>query len=117
MERTDVPEEWIRRMILPAIENGAEGWQVEGANTNEQIIELLSEDEVEEEVVEEVVEEPVVEDTADPDDALLEAGFDASLTRAQMMSWCAERGIAIANTDTKDILSQKARDYITGGSE
>ena len=116
MEREDVPDEWIREMIIPGIENGSDGWQVEDSGTKK-MIELLSTDDVKEAVVEEVVEEPVIEEAVNSDDALLEAGFEASLTRAQMMSWCAERGIRIVNTDTKDILSQKARDYVTGESE
>ena len=125
MTRDDLPEDWIRGRIIPQIESGATAWEVvDGDATQIAMLEIL--DEPEPEVVEEVVEvvveevvEVVVEETPSVDvDALLESnGFSSLLTRAQMMSWCSERGVSVQNTDTKASLTDKAREYITGASE
>jgi hypothetical protein len=66
--------------------------------------------------VSEIVEEVEETDTTSGD-VLLDGGFEQSMTRAQMMSWCSERGISVQNTDTKASLTEKAREFITGASE
>jgi hypothetical protein len=115
MERDDVPDEWIEAHIRPSIDNGSTMWEIEDLAPQEKAAkmkEVIEAPPVVEEVIEEpVVEEPVVEETVE--EAVIDMqGFDQSLTRAQMMSWCAERGIGVANTDTKASLTEKANAYL-----
>ena len=44
-------------------------------------------------------------------------GFKTSMTRAQMMSWCSGKGIAVNNRSTKASMTDAARAYVTGASE
>ena len=106
MERDDVPDEWIEAHIRPSIDNGSTMWEIDDLAPQEKAAKMK-------EVIEAppVVEEPVVEETVE--EAVIDMqGFDQSLTRAQMMSWCAERGIGVANTDTKASLTEKANAYL-----
>ena len=122
MERDDVDDDWIREQILPAIANGVKMWEVEDISS-QAMAQVLMEPEPEPEPVMEPEPEPepavteIVEEEDDSSDSLLDGGFDQSMTRAQMMSWCSERGISVQNTDTKASLTEKAREYLTGASE
>ena len=44
-------------------------------------------------------------------------GFSASLTRAQMASWCSGRGIPVDKSDTKATFTDKARDLILNSTD
>ena len=127
MERDDIPDDWIRVQILPAIENGGTMWEVIDTTGKDQAKEMAK---VIEEVAAPVVEtpvapEPVVEtpvvETPVPvtisDEELMSNGFSQGLTRSQMMTWCTERGVTTINTDTKSKLTDKARQYLAGASE
>ena len=110
MERDDVPDEWIEEHIRPSIDNGSTMWEIDDLAPQEKAAKMKEVIEAPP-VVEEVIEEPVVEETVE--EAVIDMqGFDQSLTRAQMMSWCAERGIGVANTDTKASLTEKANAYL-----
>jgi len=120
MERDDIDDDWIREQIIPAIDNGVKMWEVDDLSSQAQaqaMAQVLVEPEPEPEpAVSEIVEEVEVTD-ATSGDVLLDGGFEQSMTRAQMMSWCSERGISVQNTDTKASLTEKAREFITGASE
>ena len=110
MERDDVPDELIEAHIRPSIDNGSTMWEIEDLEPQKKAAKMKEVIEAPP-VVEEVIEEPVVEETVE--EAVIDMqGFDQSLTRAQMMSWCAERGIGVANTDTKASLTEKANAYL-----
>lgn len=78
-------------------------------------------EDIEEEVVEEEVkvekEVKVEEPKADVETLLSDAGFSTTLTRAQMMAWCSENGIAVNNRSTKASMTDAARAFVTGASE
>jgi hypothetical protein len=122
MERDDIDDDWIREQIIPAIANGVKMWEVDDLSSQAQaqaMAQVLVEPEPEPEpepAVSEIVEEVEETDTTSGD-VLLDGGFEQSMTRAQMMSWCSERGISVQNTDTKASLTEKAREFITGASE
>jgi len=127
MERDDIDDDWIREQIIPAIANGVKMWEVDDLSS-QAMASVLVEPEPEPEPAAIVVPEPAVseiveeveeveETVATSGDVLLDGGFDQSMTRAQMMSWCSERGISVQNTDTKASLTDKAREFITGASE
>ena len=60
---------------------------------------------------------PVSDKEVDVDILLAAAGFDSKMTRAQMMSWCSDKGIAVNNRSTKASMMDQAREHITGASE
>jgi len=67
-----------------------------------------------------VEEEPVPATTdaeVDVDILLAAAGFDSTMTRAQMMAWCSDKGISVNNRSTKASMTDAAREHITGASE
>jgi len=111
MERDDIDDDWIREQILPAIANGVKMWEVDDLSSQAMAAVLVEPEP--EPAVEEIVEEEVVE----VGDILLENGFEQSMTRAQMMSWCSTRGVSVVNTDTKASLTEKAREHLTGAFE
>ena len=78
-------------------------------------------EDIEEEVVEEEVkvekEVKADEPTKDVETLLADAEFSSTLTRAQMMAWCSERGIPVNNRSTKASMTDQAREYVTGASE
>lgn len=126
MVRDDVPEDIIRNKIIPLIENGGTAWKVIGTDDAQAekmlkaivptpepvVVEKTPEPEP---VVEEVEAAPPVSDQeVDVDILLATAGFDKSLTRAQMMAWCSSKGITVNNRSTKASMTDSAREYITG---
>ena len=146
MTRDDVPQDLIRNKIMPMIKNGGTSWKVIGSDDvqAEKMASAIEEPVVEKSKVEKVVEIPqkvvekvketvlpakeeVVEDEAplppisdkevDVDILLAASGFDSKMTRAQMMSWCSEKGIAVNNRSTKASMTDQAREYISGASE
>jgi len=60
---------------------------------------------------------PISDKEVDVDILLAAAGFDSKMTRAQMMSWCSDKGIAVNNRSTKASMMDQAREHITGASE
>ena len=140
--RDDIPQEFIERKIQPMIANGGTAWKVLDSNgepagamkealkaeeppkeknvvveTVETVVEKVKEtvlpsriEDIEEEVK---VEEP----TKDVETLLADAEFSSSLTRAQMMAWCSDRGIPVNNRSTKASMTDQAREYVTGASE
>ena len=80
--RDDIPEDWVRRKIIPAIENGATLWQVEGLGEDEKTKAMK-------EVINETSEEPT------------EAIDYSSLTRPQLMSQCKSLGLPVNKSDKK----------------
>jgi hypothetical protein len=138
MIRDDVPQDLIRNKIMPLIENGGTAWKVIGSDDVQAeemlktivptpepvVIEEPEPETIAEEVVEEVVEveepapsPPVSDEEVNVDILLAASGFDSSLTRAQMMSWCSEKGLAVSNRSTKASLTDQAREFVTGASE
>jgi len=146
MTRDDVPQDLIRDKIMPMIENGATSWKVTGSDdvqakkmasaiekpvVKKSKVEKVTE--IPQKVVEKVKEtvlpakEEIVEDVAplppisdkevDVDILLAASGFDSKMTRAQMMSWCSDKGIAVNNRSTKASMTVQAREHITGASE
>ena len=126
MIRDDIPEDLIRDKFIPMIENGATAWEVVGTSKKQakkmlDVVENptpVAEPEPEPEPV--VEEEPVPATTdaeVDVDILLAAAGFDSTMTRAQMMSWCSDKGIAVNNRSTKASMTDAAREHITGASE
>ena len=126
MIRDDIPEDLIRDKFIPMIENGATAWEVVGTSKKQakkmlDVVEKptpVAEPEPEPEPV--VEEEPVPATTdaeVDVDILLAAAGFDSTMTRAQMMSWCSDKGIAVNNRSTKASMTDAAREHITGASE
>jgi hypothetical protein len=118
MERTDIPDAWIEEHIRPSIEAGVTMWEIVDAGAKEktekmkQVVEAAApEPSPAPEVVEEP--EPVAEPAAEPETSD-DGGFDQSMTRAQMMTWCSERGLSVSNTDTKASLTEKATAYLSG---
>ena len=91
--RDDIPEDWVRRKIVPAIENGATLWKVEGLNEDEQT-----------KAMKEVIDEPV----AEPAEEVVETAVDySSLTRAKLMSECKTLGLPVNKSDKKaDLLAR-----------
>jgi len=145
--RDDIPQEFIERKIQPMIANGGTAWKVldskgepAGAmkkalkakeppkeknvvvETVETVVEKVKSalpskiEEIEEEVK---VEKPakVEKPLADVETLLSDAGFETALTRAQMMAWCSENGIAVNNRSTKASMTDAARAFVTGASE
>ena len=85
--RDDIPEEFIRRKILPAIENGATLWTVEGLKDEKT------------EAMKEVVKD-TVEDASESVDY-------TKMTRAQLMKAAKELGLQVNTSDKKaDLLSR-----------
>lgn len=144
MTRDDVPQDLIRDKFIPMIENGATSWKVVGSDDNqakkmastiekpkkgkiEKVVEMPQKvvEKVKETVLpskEEVVEDvaplpPISDKEVDVDILLAASGFDSKMTRAQMMSWCSEKGIAVNNRSTKASMTVQAREHITGASE
>tara|TARA_R100001198_G_C5134925_1_gene151424 strand:+ start:163 stop:483 length:321 start_codon:yes stop_codon:yes gene_type:complete len=104
MERDDIPDSFIEAMILPGIENGVTMWQVEDDTlkaAQEKAIEMKATMEEPAEVVEET---EVVEESPSVD-------LD-SMTRAQLMSWCSERGLPTASKDKKVELLARAKEHL-----
>jgi hypothetical protein len=104
MERNDIPDSFIEAMILPGIENGVTMWQVEDDTlkaAQEKAIEMKATMEEPAEVVEET---EVVEESPSVD-------LD-SMTRAQLMSWCSERGLPTASKDKKVELLARAKEHL-----
>ena len=132
MIRDDIPEDLIRDKFIPMIENGATAWEVVGTSKKQakKMLEVVEEptpvaepepEPEPEPVVEEVVEEEPVPATTDAevdvDILLAAAGFDSTMTRAQMMAWCSDKGISVNNRSTKASMTDAAREHITGASE
>lgn len=126
MIRDDIPEDLIRDKFIPMIENGATAWEVVGTSKKQakkmlDVVEEptpIAEPEPEPEPV--VEEEPVPATTdaeVDVDILLAAAGFDSTMTRAQMMAWCSDKGISVNNRSTKASMTDAAREHITGASE
>ena len=111
MVRDDVPEDLIRNTIMPMIANGATAWEVLGTDSV-QAKKMLK-------TVKEVVPPmPAITDKdVDTEILLTSIGFKTSMTRAQMMSWCSGKGIAVNNRSTKASMTDAARAYVTGASE
>ena len=87
--RDDIPEDWVRRKIVPAIENGATLWKVEGLDEEKKT-----------KAMKEVIDEPVAE--------TVETVVDyASLTRPKLMSECKSLGLPVNKSDKKaDLLAR-----------
>lgn len=128
MIRDDIPEDLIRDKFIPMIENGATAWEVVGTSKKQakkmlDVVEEptpVAEPEPEPEPEPVVEEEPVPATTdaeVDVDILLAAAGFDSTMTRAQMMSWSSDKGIAVNNRSTKASMTDAAREHITGASE
>lgn len=128
MIRDDVPQDLIRNKIMPMIENGATAWEVTGSDDNKakqmlRTVRKPSKPTVKKAVnkVVEVVKEVTPRSPMRKRDVGLEAplpvGFTASMTRAQMMSWCSANGIKVNNRSTKASMTAQARDRVTGESE
>ena len=122
-ERDDVPDEFIKEIIIPLIENGGTAWKVTDTPTDTEgqakaMLDVVQETPVEETPVEEpaVEEEPAapVDDQTEAMQNALEEQFSERMTRAQMMSWCRSNGIATATTDTKASLTAKAQAFLNG---
>ena len=92
--RDDIPEDWVRRKIVPAIENGATLWKVEGLDEDEKT-----------KAMKEVIDEPVAEEPAE--EAVEPAVDYSSLTRAKLMSECKSLGLPVDKSDKKaDLLAR-----------
>ena len=143
--RDDVPQELIRDRIMPMIENGGTAWKVIGSDDKQasemsSTIEAPVKSKVEKvvEIPQKVVEKvketvetvlpvskevkeeplpPISDKEVDVDILLAAAGFDSKMTRAQMMSWCSDKGIPVNNRSTKASMMDQAREHITGASE
>jgi hypothetical protein len=118
--RTDVPETFIKEVIMPMIDNGASMWAVSDSEPEDKSKAMLDavEDKtpVVEEVVETVVETPP---TTEQSQAMIDAidegpQFSESMSRAQMMSWCRSKGIPTITKDTKATLIEKALAFNAG---
>jgi hypothetical protein len=119
--RTDVPEAFIKEVIIPMIDNGASMWTVSDSEPEDKSKAMLDavEDKtpVVEEVVETVVETPPA--TTEQSQAMIDAieegpQFSESMSRAQMMSWCRSKGIPTVTKDTKATLIEKALAFNAG---
>ena len=140
--RDDVPEDLIRNKIIPMIDNGGTAWKVHDSKAKDMAsaieeppakkakaiaaVEKVAEipqkvvEKVKETVLPEKEEEPlppISDKEVDVDILLAAAGFDSKMTRAQMMSWCSDKGIAVNNRSTKASMMEQAREHITGASE
>ena len=140
--RDDVPEDLIRNKIIPMIDNGGTAWIVHDSKAKDMAsaieeppakkakaiaaVEKVAEipqkvvEKVKETVLPEKEEEPlppISDKEVDVDILLAAAGFDSKMTRAQMMSWCSDKGIAVNNRSTKASMMEQAREHITGASE
>lgn len=140
--RDDVPEDLIRDKIIPMIDNGGTAWKVHDSKGKDmasaieeppakkakaiEAVEKVAE--IPQKVVEKVKETvlpvkeeeplpPVSDEQVDVDILLAAAGFDSKMTRAEMMSWCSDKGIAVNNRSTKASMMDQAREHITGASE
>ena len=123
-ERDDVPESFIKEVIIPSIKAGSLMWEVVGEEETktkamlEAVEEPTPEPVVEEPtpVVDEPTPEPVVDDQSQAMIDVIDEGpqFSESMSRAQMMSWCRNNGISTATTDTKASLTAKALAYQSG---
>ena len=138
MVRDDVPEDLIRNTIMPMIANGATAWEVLGTDSVQakKMLKTVKEPvakpkpklslkpkpkpkpKPELEVKEVVPPMPAITDKdVDTEILLTSIGFKTSMTRAQMMSWCSGKGIAVNNRSTKASMTDAARAYVTGASE
>jgi hypothetical protein len=145
--RDDIPQQFIVEKIVPMIENGGQSWKVldskgepAGAmkealkveeppkeknvvvETVETVVEKVKEAVLPsriEDIEEKVVEKEVKADKpkADVEKLLADVGFSTTLTRAQMMAWSSENGIAVNNRSTKASMTDAARAFVTGASE
>ena len=140
--RDDVPQDLIRNKIIPMIDNGGTAWIVHDSKAKDMAsaieeppakkakavaaVEKVAE--IPQKVVEKVKETvlpvkeeeplpPVSDEQVNVDILLAAAGFDSKMTRAQMMSWCSDKGIAVNNRSTKASMMEQAREHITGASE
>lgn len=140
--RDDVPEDLIRNKIMPMIDNGGTAWKIHDSKAKDMasaieeppvkkakavaVVEKVAE--IPQKVVEKVKETvlpakeeeplpPISDKEVDVDILLAAAGFDSKMTRAQMMSWCSDKGIAVNNRSTKASMMGQAREHITGASE
>lgn len=120
-ERDDVPDEFIKEIIIPLIENGGTAWKVTDTPTDTEgqakaMLDVVEETPVEEPAVEEEPAAPAapVDDQTEAMQNALEEQFNERMTRAQMMSWCRSNGIATATTDTKASLTAKAQAFLNG---
>lgn len=97
--RTDVPQAFIKEVIMPMIDNGASMWAVSDSEPEDKSKAMLDAVEDKTPVVEEVVEKvvetpPATEQSQAMIDAIDEGPqFNESMSRAQMMSWCRSKGI------------------------
>ena len=94
--RDDIPEDWIRAKILPALENGSTLWKVEGLGDEEKT-----------EAMKTVIDEPAVVEE-EPTEEAVEATVDySSLTRAKLMAECKALGLPVDKSDKKaDLLGR-----------
>lgn len=118
--RTDVPEAFIKEVIMPMIDNGASMWAVSDSEPEDKSKAMLDAVEDKTPVVEEVVEKvvetpPATEQSQAMIDAIDEGPqFNESMSRAQMMSWCRSKGIPTITKDTKATLTEKALAFNAG---
>jgi len=96
--RDDIPEDWVRRKIIPAIENGATLWKVEGLDEDEKT-----------KAMKEVIDEPVVEE---PAEAVENAEDYSSLSRAKLMSECKTLGLPVDKSDKKADLLERIEAHL-----
>lgn len=104
LERDDIPRALAEHLLHP----GFTQWTVEGLNTPDRTAEMKAV--VESVPASEPAPEPAEEDLGEAESE--DSSFDESMTRAQMMAWCKERGIEVTTTDTKAILTEKAREHL-----
>ena len=96
--RDDIPEDWVRRKIVPAIENGATLWKVEGLDEDEKT-----------KAMKEVIDEPVVEEPAEAVETTVDY---SSLTRAKLMSECKTLGLPVNKSDKKADLLERIEAHL-----
>ncbi len=116
--RDDVPEEFITSKIAPMIANGGGAWVILD-DKESKMLEAVKEEPAKKEAPakkESKISTPEVVALVDSDSLLEEQGFSSKLTRAKMMAWCSERGIATSNTSTKASMTELARQYIAGNN-
>lgn len=104
--RDDLPADLARHLMHP----GFTQWVVKGV-TVDRTAEMKAVVESVPEPVAEVEPEPTVEEAVE-EAVEEEDSFDTSMTRAQMMAWCKERGIEVTTSDTKAILTEKAQEHL-----
>lgn len=100
MTRTDIPEEFIRKEIVPSLKYDAKMWVVGGLeDPDDQTIamqEVIKETPVEETTTPMQVNAPVVEA-----DATAVSPDLSSLTRAKLMSLASKMGLKVSPSDKK----------------